>query len=95
LVFSSSQNRNLTVTSGGVTTPTINYGVTPGPALLLATFTADSTTQLFIMNGLGLNNRTQLSGFVLTQPVPEPSTVALIGLGVAVLMFRRRRAGTR
>lgn len=83
-------NRTLTMTSGGSTSPTISYGTTNGPAMESATFTADATTQQFVLSGLGTGNRTELSGFTL-YAVPEPGSLALAGVGAVSLLGRRRR----
>jgi hypothetical protein len=91
LVFSSGDaNRNLFVLSGASTSAQVNYGTTNGPKIVTATFTADATTQVFTMTGLGLNNRSQLSGFVLTA-APEPGTLAFLALGGTLVLARRRR----
>lgn len=50
----------------------------------------------FVVNGIGgdLNvppNLLGLTSFNIWTPVPEPSTLALAGLGAAMLIFRRRK----
>ncbi|WP_234047370.1 hypothetical protein [Luteolibacter pohnpeiensis] len=70
-----------------------SYGETNGALLLTATFTADSTTELFTMlsNTTGSNSRVTLSGFVISE-IPEPSVALLGALGGLALISRRRRA---
>ena len=42
---------------------------------------------------VGAINAAQVTGLAHVQPVPEPDSLALVGLGVMVLMLNRRRRG--
>ncbi len=85
----SSNNSDSTDRSLFIYTPTLDtsytvyYGVLSGPQILTANFVADSTTQIFTLNG-DSNGRPSLSGFVLAA-VPEPATFALLGLAAVAL----------
>ena len=65
-----------------------------GPGLLVAgSFTADATTQDFgieIFNAVDVSQGSQLNALSLFA-IPEPSTAALVALGVLGLTSRRRR----
>jgi hypothetical protein len=63
----------------------------------LGSFTADSTTNLkiltaFASEGVKIEDNTTVgnAGWVTGPAVPEPCTLALLGLGAAPLAFRRR-----
>lgn len=74
------------------------YGGTSGARLITASFTADSTSELFsLLSGTtGGFSRVSLAGFVLSNitPVPEPSTYALLAFGGAAVVFFARRKKT-
>jgi len=56
----------------------------------VGTFTADATSQVITFEGVGSpNNYALINAFQLRQ-VPEPSSVALLGLAVLALGFRTR-----
>jgi len=46
----------------------------------------------YIINSINDNRSTSLQGAVNFEDVPEPSTIALIGLGLAAIAIRRRKA---
>ena len=53
---------------------------------------SDVSARLFIGNSGGDNVGLILDTVVLSSKVPEPGTLALLGLGLAALGLRRRRA---
>jgi hypothetical protein len=57
----------------------------------IGTFTITGSTMEVILTGPGNDGRNVLTDAVLINPVPEPATVSLIGLG-AIALLRRRRA---
>ncbi|BDS05301.1 hypothetical protein NT6N_03410 [Oceaniferula spumae] len=70
-------------------------GVTWGPVLLATgTFTADSASQAILLDvkeSTGGSAGAQLNGLVLhNTTVPEPSSIAMLGLGSIALLRRRR-----
>jgi len=86
----------------GNTSPTQlygTYGSTAGNPLggyIMGTFTADATTQAFSVqnsaqNGSFSTGNAQYNGILLEEAVPEPSTYALLGGGMLMLMALRRK----
>lgn len=63
-----------------------------GDDYAIGTFVADSTTQVLEINTSGgtSNNGTRLTGYQL-RLIPEPSSMALLGLGALGFLIRRRR----
>jgi len=104
---SNMSDRNVMVSAGAFTQSTdeqhgagadgnigfLGYGPTTGARLVTATFTADSSTELFslLSGSTGGNSRVALAGFVISQ-VPEPSTYAMMLLGAVGLAKLGRRS---
>jgi len=86
-----------TVTAGGnkAGNPSFNGGNNTGnnPPFIIDTFTASSTSETLAAQ-FGGGAGAQFSGFVL-ELVPEPSTWAMLGLGVAALIFAARHKAIR
>ena len=55
----------------------------------VGTFVADATTQNLTMRAQGFGNA-HITAYAITTPIPEPSTIALCGLAMALLLRRRR-----
>ncbi len=96
MIFSSDGNRQVDVTTNGVSSLVLNYGPGTGPGLLTVDFVAAAASQIFTTNKNFAGNPPQLSGFVLhrigtTIAVPEPATGALLVASAAGLLIRRRR----
>jgi len=72
------------------------YKGSANPALVFTgTFEADALTQVFTAQSFEADddgNGTILQAFQLRTVVPEPSTLALLGAGLTVLMVTRRRS---
>jgi hypothetical protein len=68
--------------------PTEFIGISPVGRVQLAASTSPGPT--IFVGGNAPAGTIQISGFQLV-PVPEPSTIALVGLGLAGLIFIRRR----
>ena len=90
------------VNDGTANSPTQLYGTygsaagNPLGGYLLGTFTADATTQAFTVNNNGqdgsFGSNAQYNGILLeVAPVPEPTTFALVGGGLTLLMALRRK----
>ena len=67
-----------------------------GAALVIGTWTADATEIDFTINGLvgaegNMNDNAIINGFVV-QSIPEPATMALLGLGGVATLLRRKRS---
>ena len=87
---SSSSQKTSTATAGNTVTLLSRVPEAAGAVgqFAIGTFTADSATESVAFGGV----LARLNGFQLRQ-VPEPSTWALLGLGLpALLAFRRRKA---
>ncbi|MBM3764247.1 MAG: PEP-CTERM sorting domain-containing protein [Acidobacteria bacterium] len=48
-------------------------------------------TNGYILNSINDNSATSFQGAINTESIPEPSTIALIGLGLLAVSFRRRK----
>lgn len=57
----------------------------------IGTFTADSASQLVNIASNGTAGRSQISGILVREAVPEPSSALLLGLGGLAAFARRRR----
>lgn len=66
-------------------------------AIMTGTFTADATTQDFVMNIYDLSSAAPVSGWTLSayqiRAVPEPATIGLFGISSVLLLALRRRLG--
>jgi hypothetical protein len=68
----------------------------PAPAILTVTANGAGTASVYGYGGDGISgdqsgDTTYLNGFQIAQ-IPEPSTIALLGFGAALLVLRRRNA---
>ena len=58
------------------------------PGIATIEFTADNATQTFSFTAID-GSRASLNGVAVTQLVPEPGSMALLGLGTLALLRRR------
>jgi hypothetical protein len=88
--FSSAPDANIlsnSVITSGAASPAFGSHVGGGTKSIIATFTADSTSQSFAITG---TEPTYSALVIGVQPVPEPSAAFLGGIGFAGLLLRRR-----
>jgi PEP-CTERM motif len=91
------QGADSTTTVGGITTATINWAA-DGLGAAIAAQAAGGGINFFQFGVLYNSNFTPTSSFAVdnfqaVQPVPEPGTMALVGLGaLGLLKFARRRS---
>jgi hypothetical protein len=93
-------NANLNTTSELLTLNAGNLSYTAGTAIaaINTTNTYSAATWAFALNQVAAGNRAAvlsgtLNDLIGSNPVPEPSSIALIGMAMAALVARRRRRG--
>lgn len=93
-----------TITATGDTAFTFQHGTESpyaginevGAALVIGTWTADATEIDFTIRGLvgmegNMNDNAIINGFVVQETIPEPASMALLGLGGLTALLRRKR----
>jgi hypothetical protein len=61
----------------------------------LSSSPASSTAAVFFLAGLGDDFSDSFNGHWLVRPIPEPGTAGILGLGIALLAYKRPSALAR
>ena len=85
-------NLEVNGTTIGSALTTVNAQWQPSAATFTPTTTATYTLAVYDSNTVGLGNDGSVDDFLVTAPVPEPTTLAALGLGVAAMLRRRKKA---
>ena len=86
--FGDGNGNNVTITGGNLDQTSLPN---VAPQFVIGTFTADGTTQTIQMPNIGAGNSHPQYNALQVRLIPEPSGVALLGLGLAGFVLRRRR----
>lgn len=72
----------------------LNTSITDGSTITVNYFLQQPSSPVngYILNTINDNSPTSFQGAINTESVPEPSTIALIGLGLLAVGLRRRKA---
>lgn len=97
--FSSAPDANILtnslITSGGIASPAFGGHVSGGTRYVIASFTADATSQAFAVTGTEPTYSALVIGSrsaTVAAAVPEPASFALVSLASVCLLRRRRLA---